>query len=154
MNNYLDQLAIESFNLPVKMTLEPIVENGVPNVELLINQQQLYAGPIQESVSVDIAMPLTQKLNVKLLMSNKQYNQNLETAVVVKSFSIDGHELVGVHDCLECISYQTDQAVDYRGFYLGFNGVWRFDLDSPFYQWWHIATGQGWLLEPAPVTVI
>lgn len=27
-------------------------------------------------------------------------------------------------------------------------GTWRFNTDIPFYQWWHHATAQGWLLRP------
>lgn len=25
---------------------------------------------------------------------------------------------------------------------------WKFSTDVPFYQWWHNATAQGWLLKP------
>jgi hypothetical protein len=28
------------------------------------------------------------------------------------------------------------------------DGVWHFEIDQPFYQWRHVITGQGWLLEP------
>lgn len=52
------------------------------------------------------------------------------------------------HTGIELTSMCFDQweARPQHGDYL--DGVWKFSTDIPFYQWWHHATAQGWLLKP------
>jgi hypothetical protein len=150
MNNYLDLLATKNIVLPIQIVLEPIVDNGVPTVDLSVNDHTYYNGALSEKLLIETKMLLLDTVRIEISMTDKIYCPDRETAAVIKSITIDGYELTE-HSCesASCIFYQNDQNVDYRGFYLGFNGVWRFELDRPFYQWWHVVSGQGWLLEPA-----
>lgn len=155
MNNYLDQLATKDIRLPVQVVLEPITQNGAPDLLVQVNGQNYCYQPAQNLVTVNTTIHLLDNFSLLVSMTNKHYSEKLETAVIVSSITVDGHELTNWYSqCAEFISYQNDQNVDYRGFYLGFNGVWCFELDRPFYQWWHVVSGQGWLLAPAPVRSI
>lgn len=154
MNNYLDLLATKNIDLSIKLELVPVTNNGASSLTVVINNTEYCSREITEPLVIDTTISLLDNLCIEIAMSNKRYCVDQETSVIVKSFTVDGHELVGIHNCNCCISYQKDQDSDYVGFYLGFNGVWQFKLDQPFYRWWHTASGQGWLLEPAPIKLI
>lgn len=151
MNNYLDQLVTKDIKLSVHLELEPVMHNGAPELSVLINNINYYQGPVHDVVAIDTTVSLLDPLSVTLTMSGKTYCETAETAVIVKSLQVDQIDLTHFYQhCVSCITYQNDQNVNYQGFYLGFNGAWQFKLDRPFYQWWHVVSGQGWLLEPAP----
>lgn len=155
MKNYLDLLDINNHLLDVCLKLQAITNNGVPQISVAINNDICYQGRLENSVVISKKIDLLNPVFIQLSMSDKIYDPNQETALIVKNININGHELTEYYnDCVPYISYQNDQNVDYRGFYLGFNGVWCFELDRPFYQWWHVVSGQGWLLTPAPVKSI
>lgn len=155
MKNYLDLLDINNYPLNVCLQLRAITNNGIPRISVAINNDICYQGCLENSVVISKKINLLDSVCIQLSMSDKIYSQNQETALIVKNINIDGYELTEYYnDCVPYISYLNDQNVDHRGFYLGFNGVWQFELDRPFYQWWHTVSGQGWLLEPAPIKLI
>jgi hypothetical protein len=151
MNNYLDLLAINNTNIKIELIIDCIVDNGAPDLKVLINNQELYNKPINQEITFNYKLALLDNLSVQLRMSNKTYSADKETAVIIKSLKIDNYQMVGYYDSM--VNYINDQNIDYRGFYLGFNGVWQFKIDQPFYRWWHRQSGQGWLLEPAPIPI-
>jgi hypothetical protein len=146
MNNYLDLLATDCNSIDIQLTVEPIVNNGAPDLTVVINHRQHHQGTIHEPVCINTKMSLLQHLDIKLVVSNKIYSAQNETAVIVTSLLLDGQQLVNKFDIP--ITYNNDQNIKYSGFYLGFNGVWHLALDTPFYRWLHTATGQWWLLAP------
>jgi hypothetical protein len=155
MNNYLDQLVTNNICLPVQLILEPIAHTGVPELSVAINHSNYYQGPVHDTVTINTTIPLLDPLSVILSMSGKIYSDVAETAIIVKSLKVDCIDLTNFdYQCVPCITYRNDQNINYQGFYLGFNGVWQFNIDQPFYRWLHTATGQGWLLEPAPIKQI
>jgi hypothetical protein len=91
-------------------------------------------------------VPLLDPIKIEIGMSNKKYNQNLETAVIIDSVCIDGFEITPNYTHLA--NYQNERNIDNPTSYLGFNGVWKLTIPEPFYRWQHRVTGQGWLLEP------
>lgn len=52
------------------------------------------------------------------------------------------------HTGVELISMQFDQWEARPQHGTNLDGVWKFYTQAPFYQWWHTATAQGWLLKP------
>ena len=149
MKNYLDLLAIDDPGVTVELIINSIVDNGIPDLKISVNNRLLYDNKIDQKICVNTTIPLLSCLNVRIELENKLYAADKETAVIIESFKIDNYQIIGKHD--DMVEYINDQNVEYRGFYLGFNGTWRFYIDKPFYRWHHYVTGQGWLLEPAPL---
>ena len=149
MQNYLDLVAIKDPGVEIELVVDCIIDNGIPDLKISINNQEFYNKKINQKITVSTKIPLLEPLNIQIKLDNKRYSEVKETAVIIKSLSIDGHEMVGSYDSM--VDYANDRNVNYRGFYLGFNGVWTFTIDEPFYRWRHGASGQGWLLEPAPI---
>ena len=148
MINYLD-LQDTKLELPISVILEPIVENGVPHCRVCVNGVEKFSDNLQNICEINHNIDLLEPITVKIEMKNKIYSSEKETAVKIKSFTCDGIELIDLTK--DPISYIKDSIhVDnnYTGFYLGFNGAWKFKINRPFYQWYHVASGQGWLLEP------
>jgi len=147
MNNYLDQLDIEQHQLMIQLTLSGIVNNGVPNTLVRINDEVCYSGAVDGSMTVCRTVPLLTPISIAITLDNKVYSAQAETAIVIESLTVDGVDMVPHYT--NCIGYDNDRQQLIQAFYLGFNGVWIFTINKPFYRWWHDASGQGWLLEPA-----
>ena len=85
-------------------------------------------------------------IKLEILMSDKEYDAEKETAIIIKTLKIDGIEIIPQYNHL--IDYQNDHNINTKTNYLGYNGKWTLDIDRPFYQWYHQISGQGWLLTP------
>lgn len=145
MNSYLDLLDTD-IQIPIHLIVNPIVENGIPRCCIKINNRDVFYGQLTHAKSLEHSIELLDPVCISIHMDNKIYSSEKETAVVVQSLKIDNIELT--HFTTDPISYSKDQTNDYIGFYLGFNGLWQYTINKPFYQWYHTATGQGWLFEP------
>ena len=145
MNRFSDLLASKPC-ITVDITVRPITHNGAPDLLVEVNQQVLFSGVLDRSVTLTATdLDLLEPLLIKLTMSNKNYNADLETAVVVESFKIDDFEFVPDHTHL--FEYANDHDNTQPTSYLGFNGVWSLSIPEPFYRWLHHTTGQGWLID-------
>jgi hypothetical protein len=149
MKNYLDLVAINDPGVEIELVVDCIINNGIPDLKISINNREFYNKKINQKITIITKIPLLEQLKIQIKLDNKRYSEVKETAVIIESFSIDGHQMVGNYDAM--VNYTNDQNVNYQGFYLGFNGTWRFEIEEPFYQWLHRTTGQGWLLKPASV---
>jgi hypothetical protein len=90
-------------------------------VEVVINGQCVYIGLMQQRTDFHYPVPLLEPIEITVFHSG----------ATVLSLCFDEWESRPVHG--------QDTM-----------GVWRFTTGNlPFYQWWHHATSQGWLLEPA-----
>jgi len=146
MKNFYDLLDINK-NIDFVLEVEPILKNGEPIIKVLLNQDCIfgkYSLTAYQKICTRISLLDTIKLEV--IMSDKKYNANLETAIIIKKLEIDGIEVIPKYNHL--IDYQNDHNINTKTNYLGYNGTWTLDIDRPFYQWLHQASGQGWLLEP------
>jgi len=122
------------------------MHNGAPDLLVEVNQRVLFSGVLDQSVRLTATeLDLLEPLLIKLTMSNKNYNADRETAVVVESFKIDDFEFVPDHTHL--FEYANDHDNAQPTSYLGFNGMWSLSIPEPFYRWLHRATGQGWLID-------
>jgi hypothetical protein len=145
MNCFSDLLA-SKHSITVGISLTPVVAAGVPTVTVQVNQQVLFSGELDQAVRLWVPeLDLLQPLVISVGMSNKHYDANRETAVIVQSFKIDDFEFVPGHTHL--FEYTNDHGNSQPTNYLGFNGVWSLTTDRPFYQWLHQVTGQGWLID-------
>lgn len=140
MKTYSDLLATDS-KLICSLTLEPV---GNPEVGVLIGKKLFGGGKLYKSMTIDTELDLLDCFFVEIELKNKIYTTDYETAVVVKSLTVNNLELMPRFDYLA--TYVNDHNNTGPTSYLGFNGKWRLTFDRPFYQWLHQATGQGWLL--------
>ena len=143
MKKFSDLLDIDP-ELTLAMELTPVGDGPPPEIDIVIGARR-YSTVLYQDHSIQQALPLLDPVRVEIHLRNKIYSEQRETAVIIRSFSIDGHDIMPY---LDIAVYQNDHGWTGTTNYLGFNGCWRWQLDRAFYQWWHVASGQGWLLEP------
>ena len=140
MKNYSDLQDINKL-IPVSIQIEPV---GQPRVDVVVNNTvidyQLLTRTVTYTEFVDLLNPIT----VSIILTDKVYTQEHETAVIIKRLSVDNIDLTPNYDYLA--DYQNDHNNNNPTNYLGFNGKWTLTIDRPFYQWLHHVQGQGWLL--------
>ena len=151
MNQLLDLLDID-LSIPIEIVLEPIKHNGTPSVRTMCNETILIEGPLRNQKKFCVSVGLLDKIAISIQMSDKLYSAEHETAVVIKSITIDGFEIVPAWTHLAV--YHNERNYTDPTSYLGFNGTWQLDISEPFYRWRHRVTGQGWLLEPVTAEVL
>jgi hypothetical protein len=145
MKNFLDLLDIDP-TIDIFLKLCPIGIGGDPEVVVLIDGQMLHAGVVSQDWEVTVSHKLIEPISISISLANKRYQLEKETAVLIETLQIDGHDMIPGFTHYAHYVNDHDRAV--IGSYLGWNGTWTFETQKPFYQWLHQATGQGWLLEP------
>jgi len=145
MKNFSDLLATENSVL-IQLKLRAITDNGMPWCDVKVNQQSLFAGPLQEILAVEHKIGLLDPISISVEMKNKVYSSQAETAVVLEQLTIDNFDILSQWTHLA--NYDNDHSANTPTSYLGFNGVWSLDITEPFYRWRHKITGQGWLITP------
>lgn len=140
MNSYSNLPDINTL-IPITVELQPI---GNPCVDLIINHNKIDYSSLTHTVCVTDFCKLMDSITVSLILSNKHYTTEYETAVVIKRLSIDNIDIIPQYAYLA--DYQNDHNNTNPTNYLGFNGKWTLTIDRPFYQWLHQVQGQGWLL--------
>lgn len=146
MKKFSDLLDIK-FAILIEIVLEPINHNGDPNVRVMCNDIILLNGPLQERKKIITSVDILDNIEISIQMSDKLYSIDHETAVLIKSITIDGFEVVP--NWTHLAEYDNERNFTDPTSYLGFNGTWRLAIPEPFYRWRHRVTGQGWLLEPS-----
>jgi hypothetical protein len=145
MNNFLDLLATrQQLNLTIKLGV--ISHNGCPGASLRVNNDVIEYLQLDSAVEHSFELAVVDPIEIAISMSNKQYSEHAETAVLIQSINIDGFEIVPQWTHLA--NYNSERGSQGPTSYLGVNGTWTLTIDRPFYQWKHLITGQGWLLEP------
>lgn len=145
MKNFSDLLATNSRAL-LTLDLDVISNNGAPHCEITVNQKNIYQATIDKAMSFHIGIDFNEKISISISMSNKKYAPDRETAIVIKSLTIDSIIIVPGFEHFS--HYSNDHHQDIKTSYLGYNGVWSLTIPEPFYHWRHRITGQGWLLKP------
>ena len=140
MNNYSDLQNIDT-RLNLVIELAPV---GSPTATIIINNQQYDYPQLTSPIIIDEYLPLMDLINIDIILSNKHYTLEYETAVIIKRLSIDNIELIPKYDYLA--NYINDHNNTNPTSYLGFNGKWTLTIDRPFYHWIHKHSGQGWLI--------
>ena len=145
MKRFSDLQDIER-DITVKLTLRAITHNGRPCCCVSNGDTMYFNGPVDSTMCVKFKIGLLEPMQILVCMSDKIYDERLETAIIIDSITIDDLEIVP--DFLHHAEYQNDHDQDIKTNYLGFNGVWSLTIPEPFYHWRHRVTGQGWLLKP------
>jgi hypothetical protein len=146
MKNFLDLLATD-LHLDLELAVEPV---GIPDVEIWINQQRIHQGQLLEPITVSRRLPLLPGFLISVKLKNKVYISESETAVVLNKLSIDRFDIIPRFTHLA--QYVNDHNFNKPTSYLGFNGEWRLEVATPFYQWQHEITAQGWLFRPCQIS--
>lgn len=145
MNNFSDLLDTkQQLNLTIKLGV--IVDNGYPGVSLRVNDNVVEYLQLSSAVEHSYDLPIMDPIEIEIVMTDKEYSADQETAILIDSISIDGFEIVPAWTHLA--QYNSERGLQGPTSYLGINGSWKLKIDRPFYQWRHRVTGQGWLLEP------
>jgi hypothetical protein len=95
---------------------------------------------------VQHAVSMLEPLVIAVILRDKTYQENHEVAVVIDTIEIGSWHMTDAYNHLAC--YQNDRDGHPHARYLGFNGVWRLEIDQPFWLWHHDHTGQGMLIQP------
>lgn len=140
MKTYSDLQDIET-RLNLVVELEPV---GTPTATVIINNKKYDYPVLTTPITINEYLPLIDLININIMLSDKQYTTEYETAVVIRRLSIDNIELIPKYDYLA--EYINDHNNNNPTSYLGFNGKWTLTVDRPFYQWLHQANSQGWLI--------
>jgi hypothetical protein len=143
MKQFSDLQAIDT-KINIDIMLTAIAQNGNPEIAVTVNDQTLFDKSLQGTILLSYQVPLLSPMFFCLELKNKQYNQNLETAVIIDRISVDNIDIMPTYSHLA--DYQNDHNNHNPTNYLGFNGKWTLTIDRPFYQWLHQAQGHGWLL--------
>ena len=146
MKNFLDQLDIEQHCITVTVKLQVIGNNGFPGASIRVNQDVIEYIQLLTTVEQQFKVELKDTIEIEISMLGKEYSQTQETAVIIESVNIDGFEIIPRWTHLAV--YNSERGLQGPTSYLGINGSWKLAIDRPFYQWRHLVTGQGWLLEP------
>jgi hypothetical protein len=145
MKNFSELLDTDP-KLAICIALDPVIDNGEPLVWVHINGRELFRSKLMFGITVDVELPLLDPFKIEIGMSDKKYNETLETAVIIRSLKIDDFEIIPNWTNLS--EYQNERDINRPVSYMGYNGVWSLTVPEPFYRWRHVVTGQGWLLDP------
>ena len=140
MKTYSDLQDIDT-RLNLVIELAPV---GIPTAKIIVNNKQYDYPQLTSPIIIDEYLPLMALINIDIILSDKHYTTEYETAVIIRRLSIDNIELIPEYDYLA--NYINDHNNTNPTSYLGFNGKWRLTIDRPFYHWLHRHSGQGWLI--------
>jgi hypothetical protein len=140
MKTYSDLTDIDTrLHLVIELTTV-----GIPTVDVNINSKKYHYSELSAPVVIEDYLPLLDTIDIGVVLSNKHYTLEYETAVTIIRLCIDDIELIPRYDHLA--DYVNDHHNKTPTHYLGFNGKWTLTIDQPFYRWLHCHSGQGWLL--------
>jgi hypothetical protein len=141
MKTYSDLQDIDT-SLHLHLELEPV---GHPLIKIIVNDNvQDYPG-LSDIIKLDYRLGLLDTVDISIILSDKHYTTEYETAVIIRRISIDNIDIIPQYDYLA--EYTNDHDNKAPTNYLGFNGKWTLTIDRPFYHWLHHHSGQGWLLD-------
>lgn len=134
MKNYSEVLAIDPL-INFELKIHTI---GNPDFHVYINESCF------RDYYLYLKLDLFQPIKIKIELQNKIYTMTEEKAIIIQSLIMDGIDILPKYDYLG--NYDNDKGINQPSSYLGFNGVWTFNIDRPFYLWLHKIENLGWLL--------
>lgn len=137
MKTYSDLQGIDPY-LHINIEFEKI---GNPIFSVTIGDQMWHSPDVITYDNIN----LLSSFDISIILENKTYTLEYETAVVIKKISIDNINIIPEYNHL--IDYQNDHNINTTTNCLGYNGKWTLTINRPFYQWLHQAQNQGWLLD-------
>jgi hypothetical protein len=146
MNNF-SELQATDLSLDLLIELTPHYKTHAPEIVVCTGGVEWYAGTLNDRIQLTGQLPLLSTFDIVIHLQNKNNNQDSTTAAIITKLSVDKHSIVP--NWTHLADYSNDHNFKQPTTHLGFNGVWKLTVDKPFYQWWHINTGQGKLLAPS-----
>lgn len=145
MNNFSE---LQDTNLLLTLVLElaPHYQTHAPEIRVCVNTDELYSGKLTKICKLVHQIPLESMFNIEIHLQNKNDYDDCTTAVIITQLALDDHQMIP--NWTHLAQYSNDRGHQQPSAHLGFNGIWKLSIDRIFYQWWHIKTGQGWLLDP------
>ena len=144
MKNFLEALDTDQ-KLEVKISIRVLDYNDYPDFVLSFNEKIIAH---ENRTQIDIAEQIryNEKISIKIKMFGKKYSALKESAIIVEDISIDDIKLIPTFS--HHVVYKNDHNKPITTNYLGYNGEWSININEPFYNWYHTATGQGMLIRP------
>ena len=133
---------------PIKVciTLRPCEDETKPKCVLTVNNIIQFDNKLEESKTFVNYVNLLDPISIDIKLHGKSYNASPESGLFIDMLDIDDFKIV--HQWTHLATYINDKNYNEPTTHLGFNGVWSIKMDRPFYQWQHVVTNQGWLLQP------
>lgn len=145
MKTFYDLQDIKT-DIVVSISITPINNNGDPFTKVCVNNRILYNDILAKQDVFTDTVNIFNPIHISVALSNKVYNSELETALIIDSVMFDGIEVIP--QCLHTVVYNNDHNQSAHTSYLGYNGTWSLDIPTPFYHWYHQLCGYGLLLYP------
>jgi hypothetical protein len=141
MKNFYDLLDINT-KTQIKIHLNPI---DLPCVSVNINDQNYFDEILSSRKIFSIEVDVLDPIDIRISLKDKD-NNDPTTSVDIESISIDGVLIIPKYSHLS--TYTNDRNISLTATNLGYNGTWQLKIETPFYQWLHVVSDQGWLLNP------
>lgn len=145
MKNFYELLGIKK-TIGIFLKISSRIDVEPPDVKILINETILHNGELAKEIVFQHHIEILESIDVKIELYNKNYKKSRNTAAIIESFKIDFLEIIP--QWTQFATYENDHNNGHPTNCLGFNGIWNFKLNEPFYRWKHKINGHGWLLEP------
>jgi len=140
MNPFLNLLDTVDNTISICISLSPVSYNNFAYLDVLVNSNVIFNAEINEQKILKTSVQLLEPIEIGMISKNNN-------AVTIQSIKIDDFEIIPNY-----IHYSDYVGSDGTAFgpteYLGVSGKWELNIDKPFYNWKHDATGMGWLLTP------
>lgn len=118
----------------------------MPYVSIEIGDQLLFDDQLSGEKTFFFRQDLSEEIDIKITLKEKVYTLEYETAAIIEEISVDKINIIPRFLDRSC--YSHDHGPDICSNYLGYNGQWNLVIQPNFYNWYHQATAQGWLLTP------
>jgi hypothetical protein len=143
MKNFSELLATDQ-SLVLDITLAPEFETVPPRAKVEINgyAEELV---VSEVTHRQLIIPILDAITVKITLEPSDVHDYLY-GLEIKNLRIDSHELMPDLCYLASLSANIQHYAPTN--HISNHGQWIFEIDRPFYRWWHMIKGHGWLLEP------
>ena len=140
MNPFLNLLDTVDKTISICISLCPVTYDNFPYLNIFVNDNIIFGTEIAEQKILKTSVQLLEPIEIRIISKNNN-------AVTIQSIKIDDFEIIPNY-----IHYSNYVGSDGTAFgpteYLGVSGKWELNIDKPFYNWKHDATGMGWLLTP------
>jgi hypothetical protein len=144
MKTFSELQAID-WRIRVSVRLEPDFDVYPPWVQLKVNDT-IEENYLRTAQVRNFDLPLLHPVEISILVRQDRETHDPRRGVTISSIEIDDRELMpefcylaDLSENLKCFA-PTNHIVQ--------DGQWCFHITKPFYQWYHTASDQGWLLEP------
>jgi hypothetical protein len=136
------------YSLPVSIKIAPF-GGTTPHVDVEIKGKRLHRGRLTTEIDVNHNIYTTDMIDLKITIAGKDYNKENESAALFKTMIIDDVDVTSY--VTRNAIYKTDMpwgVYDRPTDHLGWNGVWSFISQKPFFHIKHEIKNYGWLLMP------